>query len=99
MMILDSHEKDFLAEDPSNVLYKVDKGVDMLNQIFGTKKRLDFLLSYIKKGVSQFFTIRGNIVYLIRKFNPDAEKQALKSSSSSISQTLFKLILLLFALY
>lgn len=51
-MIFDPYEKDFLAEDPDNVLYKVDKGVDMLNQIFGAKKRMEYLMGQIKKGVT-----------------------------------------------
>jgi hypothetical protein len=45
LMVFYPHEKKLLSEDPSNVIYKVDKGVDMLNVIFSLKRRLDYLMT------------------------------------------------------
>lgn len=70
LVLFDPHEEKFLADDPKNLIYKVDKGIDMLNQIFGLKMRVDYLIKQVQKGISQFFTVKGNMIYLINKFQP-----------------------------
>ena len=40
--LLDPYSKEFLEDEPKNVFYKVDKSIEMMNQIFSIKSRLEY---------------------------------------------------------
>lgn len=49
--ILSPYEKEFLVDEPSNVFYKVDKSIDMMNKIFEIKTRMEYFSKEIEEGV------------------------------------------------
>lgn len=90
------YRKEFLEDDPDNVILKVDKGVKMVNQILEAKSYLDMLINNVLKGVSQVRSIRNDILYAISKFKEieDFEfnlgkKRILESSSGFWMQFCF----------
>ena len=75
LMVFFPHKEKIMKEDPKNVIYKVDKGVDILNLIFNFKRRIDYLISTFPKGISEFYSVKNDMIYLINKFNPKASSQ------------------------
>lgn len=62
------HKDEFLGEDPVNVIFKVDKGVKIVNQILTAKSFIDMFITNILKGISQARSIRNDLLYAINKF-------------------------------